>query len=236
MRRSALVVTVGLAVAGLAACGSSSRSAASRPASTTTPQASLSADAKARAALVVLSDLPAGWTSTPHQSDPSSPSEDRQLKECAGVQLNSTSSQDINSPDFHSGDQFEVDSSASVATSAQAAAQELKAIKEPHFVSCLQTVLASVVRSQSGSSDGVTVGQVTVEPLSIGVHGDDTAGFHVLIPVTVQGRSMTFFMDLALVRIGRVELSDTFIGIGQPFDTALEQQLLTKADTRLTTV
>jgi hypothetical protein len=236
MNRSALTCAAGLLCLGLASCGGggSSGKSTGTTAGSSTSQA---AQAKAQAALFQMSDLPPGWTSTPHQTDTSSKDDERKLRACVGLPPKTSTSNDLNSPDFKMGDQLEADSSASVVGSEQEATQEINALAGPKAVSCLRDSLVRTIQAQTAKgSSGATVGDVTLNPLNTAQYGDRSVAFQAAVPVTVQNQTVTVTLDLVLIRIAQVGITDTFIGTGQPFDTQLEQQLLTKSTQRASSV
>jgi hypothetical protein len=96
-------------------------------------------------------------------------------------------------------------------------------------VRTIQTQLAE-------GSSGATVGDVTLNPMNVAPYGDRSVAFQVLIPVTVQNQTVNVTIDLVLIKTGQVGITDTFIGTGQPFDSTLEQQLLTKSTQRASSV
>lgn len=232
-RRWALVLTAGFLTAGMAACGGSS-SKGSSPSTTASGAGSTAAtdQAEARAALLVVSDFPAGWTPTPHKSNGSSSDGSTQLRQCAGEPANEADTVESHSPDFKMGDQLEVDSSTNIKASAAVAERALAGIKGPRFIPCAKAEFEKIVRDEAAGQQA-TVGALSFTPLDIGHHGDGEAGFRIAVPLTAQGQTITLTLDLALVRSGAVERTYSFVGTGAVFDPALEQALLDKADARV---
>jgi hypothetical protein len=241
MNRSALALTAGLVCLGLVSCGgggSSGKSTGTTAESSTSESvpgpAASGPQAKAQAVLFQMSDFPPGWTSTPHQADTSSKDDERKLRACVGLPPKSSTSNDLNSPDFKMGDS-EADSSSTVVGSEQKATEEINALGDPKAVPCLRDSLVRTMQAQMAKGPGgATIGDVTLSPTDVGQNGDRTVAFQVVVPVTVQNQTITLTLDLVLIRIGQVGITDTFIGTGQPFDRQIEQQLLTKSTQRAT--
>ena len=253
MRVRTLIVVLASGALVVAACGSRNSTAKSssekhRPATTTTktpsstpPSRSALVDAqrRAQASLLVPSDFPPGWTSTPYVKTPDTPTDtaqSRQLANCLGVPNRDVNgSGDIHGLDFALGQKFKVNDSASVTRSEAEATQVLDAIKGPKFIPCFQPFATNDIKTGlAKTAPTANVGNVTVKRLDLPKYGDATAAIGVSVPLSGPGGQTTVYVDFVLVRSGQVGLEDVFSGVGQPIDRALEQHLVAKASDRLT--
>lgn len=223
--------SVVLSVLGLAlgACGSSSPT--SGP-GTTVP--SKAADlALARKSLVVLSDLPSGWTASGKitaGSGSNSGVPGAKLAGCIGVSkaVLETNWPTENSPTF--ADPTGVDSVSDQveafpdATKAQA---DFSSFANPKTPSCLATVLGPAIRQQAqkGGGAGVTVGTITASRLSTPSIGDESGEMELQVPITAPNGSTTLYLNLLVVTRGRLETTLTLTSPGAVFDPTLAQQV-----------
>jgi len=188
--------------------------------------------AQAKKALLELSDLPAGWTSSPSSSSGAgSFSGAPQLASCIGVptQLIVTTPPEVDSPQFENrgGTQI-VQDSISIYPSAKYARQEFAAVSSRKTPGCISALLNDV--SGSGLAGG-SAGSASVKRLP---SASGTAAFSVDTTVKAQGRAGTH-THLELVYLVRGQWGDalTLLDVGSSPSPALVAHLVSVAQSRL---
>ena len=191
--------------------------------------------AQAKKALLVLSDLPAGWTSSP-SSSPSSGAGSftgaPQLASCIGVptQLIVTTLPEVNSPQFQNrgGSQI-VQNSISIYPSAKYARQEFAAVSSRKTPGCISALLNDVSGSGLG---GGSAGSASVKRLP---SANGTAAYSVDTTVTSQGAGAGTHTHHELVYLVRGQRGDalTVISLGSSPSPALVARLVSVAQSRL---
>jgi len=188
--------------------------------------------AQAKKALLELSDLPAGWTSSPSSSSGAgSFSGAPQLASCIGVptQLIVTTPPEVDSPQFENrgGTQI-VQDSISIYPSAKYARQEFAAVSSRKTPGCISALLNDV--SGSGLAGGFA-GSASVKRLP---SASGTAAFSVDTTVKAQGRAGTH-THLELVYLVRGQWGDalTLLDVGSSPSPALVAHLVSVAQSRL---
>ena len=79
----------------------------------------------------------------------------------------------------------------------------------------------------------VVVEDVTVSSLTVPTVGEATVAFRGEVTLSVEGDIATFFADVVLIIDGRAELSIEFFNQDEPFDPALQEQLIQKVGDKL---
>ena len=113
--------------------------------------------------------------------------------------------------------------------------------QQPNAAACLQTVVTATVSQvlahPSNPSDtlplGMKLGSPTVATLSFPTLGDQSVAYRVTIPITGSVLSLGLYVDLVIAQKGRAIALLTFVGVLNPFDASLEQQLSTLTVGRL---
>jgi len=192
--------------------------------------------AHATKALLRLSDLPAGWTSSPatnggNNNFPGA----AQLASCIGVpsKLIQSNPPQVNAPDFHSKDQtLEVDDNVSVFPSTRYATAEYGAISNAKTAGCMSTLMNGPFKAQIAASagNGSSVGTIS---LTRAGSPRGTAAYDVGVPITTQGVVVHLALVITYFIQGRYGQNITFYGYGTPFPAALERHLLSVAQARL---
>ncbi len=209
-----------LLVAGVAACGSSKKATSNKtaPAATTTTTVGTTTttinpdQAKATAAVLTLSDLPAGWTSSPNTgSSDNSPGDSAfttQLASCLGVPVPSL---DANGPQANS-DTFSdpnetatVDDQVQVYPTAAAAAADYALFASPKTPGCLTKLFNGPLKAQitGALQPGQTVGSLTTAAKPFPQIADHSADIQVTFVITMSGVNVKGFVDLIVVIKGR---------------------------------
>jgi len=180
--------------------------------------------AQARHALIVRSDLPAGWTTTPSINPGSANFTGApQLASCIGVptQLIANTPPEVDSPRFQDkGAALAVQDTISVYPSARFARQEFAAISSNKTPGCISALLQDV---------GAGTGSTTVRRLT---SPKGTAAFTVDTTVQSAGGAGTH-LELVYLTEGQLGDAITLVGAGPPPPTALARHLLAVAKSRL---
>jgi hypothetical protein len=149
--------------------------------------------AQAKKALLVLKDMPKGWTSTKSSgAGNQSLLGAKKLANCIGINSSVVEANppQVESPDFHSANQaYEVDDQVSIFPSVTKAKAELKAVSNTKTPGCMTTILNGSYKSQIESSGGggTKVGTITV---TRGNSPKGTVAFVIVLPITAQGQSV----------------------------------------------
>ena len=211
------------------------------------PQQNVAADkALAQMAILKLSDFPAGWTSNPSQSSSSGDQQfgndlDTCLHTSESILRTNGSPASADSPEFDDSNANTAESAVQYRASTANAQAVMKIVQQTNFPSCMTTAISKVITSaiqnpSTGSTlpAGASVGSVTFAAMSFPTYADASKAFRLTIPITYSGLTLSAYFDLILVEKGRVVVSMDFLGAGQPFDTAMEQQLTSLVVGRLT--
>jgi hypothetical protein len=212
------VIAVGLFVSGAAAPAGAGTS---------------SSLAQAKKHLLVLSDMPRGWTVEKGSGGSGGSGAfpgGSQLAGCIGVPASvvNDNSPTSDGPYYQNKDQsLEVQDNVSEFPSTSHGRIELAALANPKTPGCVASFMngagKSAMEAQSGK--GETIGAVTVTPLDPKVFGSGVAGFVVSLPVTYQGVTVaTRIISVNAVK-GRFGQSITYNSYGNPFPTSLIKHL-----------
>ena len=193
--------------------------------------------AQARKALLVLSDMPAGWKSTKNTNNGNNNVGDRQLARCIGVatSLISENPPSVNSRQFQNTlGTLMVSDSVTVFPSPKNAAAEYATVTNPKTPGCMTSLASGPLKKQlfGKTPKGLTFGTPLVsatDPTAFGGAG----GFSLSVPVTTHGLTVNV-IDTELFAVkGRLGQQVIFTAIGTPFSVALEQHLTSVAVGRL---
>jgi hypothetical protein len=190
--------------------------------------------AKAKNALLVKSDFPAGWTSqgpvtTRNSSGDSFPGEN-QLASCLGIPkaLINVNTASATSPSFQNpaGTQF-VQDSVSVFHSAKVATRQYTSMSGPKVPTCLTSVLQGPAKSEldGAAGQGVTLGTATVTAANPAALVPHSSGFVVSFSVTSHG--VTDPSEVTVVTLVRGTLGSqlSLTSVGSPISNSLVRQL-----------
>jgi hypothetical protein len=182
----------------------------------------------AKAALLTLADMPAGWVATSvgtgatHTAPLSAP-----MAKCIHVSpsVATVKPLKVSSPDFTGPDRLDaVEDSASVYATAAQAAAAFKAMANRKTPPCMGVLgsapLQTSIEAQAGR--GAVVDSISIGPLPAGSVAPGQTGFMVRIPLTVKGKDVTIESTQIDFVKGKVLQQLTFNGNGGPF-TPLEQ-------------
>jgi len=204
------------------------------PPATTATQA---ADQAHAAALVLQqSDLPAGWSATPHQKTPTEDTDSQQLAACVGAPDPATAyTTNLDGPDLDMGDAA-VSSSVDFVRTPALAQADLAALRGAKFAPCVKTFATASLQREIQTSAGTTLEGVTLDPLAVASIGDASLAIRLIGSLRVQAQTVAVYVDLVFVLKGRAEVTASFTRSAQPFDAVLERSLVAKLGDKLRTV
>jgi hypothetical protein len=195
--------------------------------------------AQARKDLLVLSDMPAGWTSTknPNANNNSSLG-NKQLAHCIGVStsLIAENPPSVYSPQFQSGDgTLTVADNVAVFPSAKNATAEYSIGSNPKFPSCLTALASGPLKAKLFGKlpKGTTIGTPLVSAVAASALAPGISGYSLSVPVTAQGETLKVTVTQLITVKGRLGHQVTFTSAGTPFSLTVEQQIMKVAAARL---
>lgn len=194
--------------------------------------------AQARGDLLVLADMPAGWTTAKNPNTGNSTLGDTQLARCIGVSrtLVAENPPSVNSPQFQdTSGTLSVDDNVTVFPSARNAATEFAIGANPKTARCMTALATGPLKSKlfGKSPKGTSYGSPLVSPVDPSAFGSGVAGFSLSVPVLTHGITVNVTVtQLETVR-GRLGHQVTFTSVGSPFSIALEQHIMSVAAGRL---
>jgi hypothetical protein len=236
-RSWALLGAVSVLGLALGACGSSSGGNASSPttsgtaaASTTTTTMTQAADlALAKRSLVVLGDLPSGWTASGEISSGGGSGSNVPLAEiatCLGVPASEIQENEPteNSPTFNDPTKSaSVDDQVEVFPSATAAGIDFSTFANPKAPKCVAGILATLVKQGTQNNGGTKIGTITATRESFPDVGDHSGAIQLEVPV-LPGDTSVFF-TIAVITRGPLETTLALSSTGTPFSAAVAQQV-----------
>jgi hypothetical protein len=193
--------------------------------------------AQARHALLVLSDMPAGWV-TAKNTNSNTDVGNAQLARCIGVaeSLISENPPSVNSRQFQNRQAtLMVDDNVTVFPSTKNAAAELAVAHNAKTPGCMTQIASGPLKSKLFGTlpKGVSIGTPLVSPTASSAFGATTAGYSLSVPVTTQGQTLNITTTQLYAVKGRFGQQVTFTSVGTPFSITLEQQIMAAAVDRL---
>ncbi len=193
---------------------------------------------QARKALLVLSDMPVGWTTAKSPNNANSNVGNRQLARCIGVatSLIAENPPSVTSKQFQdTAGTLTVNDNVSVFPSTRNAAAEYATITNPKTPGCMTALASGPLKAQllGKPPKGVTVGTPLVSPTASSAFGAGVAGYSLSVPFTTHGTMVNVTVTNLFAVKGRLGHQITFTAIGVPFSIALEQRLASVAVSRL---
>ena len=184
----------------------------------------------AEKALLVLSDLPAGWVQDTDDDadddrDDADAAAEAVLAECleldpAFVETDETDGEPTADSAFESPEGLSVSSDVQVNPTVSEGEDVEAALTGGDGAACLQQAFEA-----SADASDVEVGEVTVEVLPFEPLGDQTAAFRATIPFETDDGTVLFVTDTMLVTKGRAVVSMDFTTLSEPWDDAEAQRL-----------
>jgi hypothetical protein len=194
--------------------------------------------AQARKSLLVLKDLPKGWTSSKSSNNNSPVPDAAQLASCLGVPVSLVNDNPptVYSPEFASKNGLEtVDDNVSSFSSAKAAKADFATATNSKAPTCMSADFNGAAKSelQSSFGAGASMGTVTVTRTPSSDYAPHSANITLFFPVTV--REVTLNVEISEVGYlkGNEEQTVTLSSIQTPFPTALARRLTALAADRL---
>ncbi len=258
--KAACGVTAALVVL-LASCGGGSGTKSS---STTVPggststtsagrsSAQLAADRQtARAALLRLSDLPAGWDAKARDDSsnntPALKAAEKAFGQCLGIDPALLSNQDdttkatATSDKFTDGQNMAVENNVEYEPDTTQLNQVMTALQQPQARQCFQTFVNTAVKSSiehpsPGSTipQGVTFGNPEVATVNLpGLNADTAVDYRVSMPVSARGFTISVYLDLLFATRARAVTLLTYQDVSKPFPADRETRLANTVLNRL---
>ena len=212
----------------LAGCGDGGGAA---PEDTSTTAASPAQDdaVRARRLVVRITDLPAGWTSRPHQRTPEDEQVERELRACLGGGQIPTRTAEADSDDFaNAGSQ--VTSRAVVAPTVEQARREHDRAATPEFSRCLTEVFRR--RFQRSPPEGAALQDLRADRLSVPPVADGLVAHRLTITLSAPQGNAVFYADLFVMRSERTSVSVNFVNPGSPFPADVERSVMDRLANR----
>ena len=195
--------------------------------------------AQARKDLLVLSDMPAGWTSTknPNANDNSSLG-NKQLAHCIGVSssLVAENPPSVYSPQFQDAQGIlTVADNVTVFPSVKNAAAEEAIGANPKTAHCMTLLATGPLKAKlfGKAPKGTTYGTPLVSAVDPSAFGSGVSGWALSVPISTQGVTVNVTSTQLVTVKGRLGHQVTFTSVGAPFSMTLEQHLMTVAAGRL---
>jgi hypothetical protein len=194
--------------------------------------------AAAKKSLLVLSDMPKGWTSTKSSNDNSTIPGSAQMARCLGVPVSliTDNPPTVNSREFDSKNGLlTVNDSIEVFPSAKAAQADFASDTNKKAPQCLTANFngpsKAVLQSQFGS--GVTVGAIKVARDPATYYAPHTTNITLFLPITQQGETINLTIsEVAFVK-GQEEQTVTLTSAQSLFPVSLSRHLTALAVNRL---
>jgi hypothetical protein len=194
--------------------------------------------AAAKKSLLVLSDMPKGWTSTKSSSDNSAIPGSKQMAHCLGVPVSqiTDSPPTANSREFDSKNGLlSVNDSVEVFPSAKAARADIASAESQKAPECLSANFngpsKALLQSQFGS--GVSVGSIKVARNPVTYYAPHTTNITLFLPVTQQGQTINLTISEVVFVKGQEEQTVTLTSAQSQFPVSLSQRLTALAVGRL---
>ena len=225
----------------VAACGGGS-SKSSSSTTTTAKKADPAADrALASGAVLTASDAPAGFTATPHTSSGDIPEQlKRDFANCLHVDFTAfddpPGAVDVNGPDLKNADtNAEIDNEIKIFPSKDTVDKDYTTFQNPDIETCLANLFDAAIKQEvaTSGSNGATFGKVTVDNFAVNTVPDRGVGFRITLPITAQGTTEIFYIDLIAVQRGRAEITVSSQSVGTPPDRDTAIALAKKMSDRL---
>jgi hypothetical protein len=200
---------------------------------------------QARKDLLVLADMPAGWTSTKNPNTGNNTLGDTQLAHCIGVPLAviEENPPSVNSRQFQNGQgTLTVADNVTVFPSAKNAVTEDAVAKNAKYPPCLTSLASGPLKTKlfGKSPKGTSMGTPLVSavaPFAVGsgVAGSaqNVAGIALSVPITAHGQTINVTITQLFTVKGRLGHQVTFTAIGESFPLVQEQQIMAVAAGRL---
>lgn len=177
----------------------------------------------AEAALLTLGDFPVGWEAAPRDEDEDDRAAREDIAQCVGVSydaLYNDTNTEAQSPTFTSEDDSEIEHTVSIAVDEVDMTEAFNIASTSEFRECAAEIVRESVAENSEQSDQeLTVGEISLNELSIGSFGDQTVAYRVTVPIETEGFNLEVKLEVAIVRVGRAQSNLTSTSIGSGIST-----------------
>ncbi len=192
---------------------------------------------RARNALLVLADMPAGWVKAKNTNSNNNIGS-AQLARCMGVSqaLIDENPPSVNSPQFQNRQgTLIVNDNVTVFPSVKNAAAELAIVANPKTPTCMTQLASGPLKTKLFGTlpKDVSLGTPLVSPTSASAFGANTPGFSLSVPITTRGVTVNVTVTQLSAVKGLYGQQITFTAIGDPFSIPLEQRITASAVGRL---
>jgi hypothetical protein len=218
-----------------AGCGSSSKTSTAP----NTPEQLKADKALAQQAVLIPSDLPAGYKGTPHKKssgDDIPKKVEQKFLACTRlpkrfIDDTNDSQPNADAPDFAKGSiatgpATEIDSSVEIDRSSKDISEPLAYLENDSVARCFQPFFHAALAAGLKDDPRFSIRGVTVKSVSAGAAGDEGAGFQGRMTIVSPIGPIDVFIDLFFVRTGRAAVTLTGIGFREPVGLDLEHGLL----------
>jgi hypothetical protein len=191
---------------------------------------------RAKKSLLVLADLPSGWTSSKASNNNSPFPGAAQLASCIGVPASviTYNPPSVGSPDFTSKDQLLlVGDSVQVYRSSKAAQADFSSLANAKTPSCMTADLNGPGKAEFDAQMGGGVGNVTVTRTPASDYAPHSTNFTMFLPVTIKGVTVNAELIVVDYVKGREEQTVVFSAFQSTFPTSLARHLTMVADGRI---
>jgi hypothetical protein len=199
-----------------------------------------SAIAQAKKGLLVLSDMPKGWTSAKGSGNGSGKFPgDKQLASCIGVSTKviTANPPTANSREFNSKNQYlSVNESIGVFPSTKAAQAQVVAYANPKTPGCMTTLVDTGSSRSAFAKDvgsGASVGSITATRTPAADVSAGTSGLTITVNVVTQGVTVPLEITQVVGVKGKEGYQLILTSVGTPFTASLSRHLTQLALTRL---
>jgi hypothetical protein len=232
--RALQIMACGSAFLVLAACGSSSsKTGVSSPPSATSAatgstSASSSAAGQARLAAIVAqqSDLPAGWSATAYQADPSSAASQAAMLACVGEKNTDPDKVgEAHSSDYSQG-QASISSQAASYKSQSDIDSDIAVLKNPKISSCYEQLIKTQVAASLPQGTQIKAVSITITPGSGGGPANVVATGTGTVTVSAAGGQASVYLDVAFITGPKIEAEADFENIGSPVAAGVRTALI----------
>jgi hypothetical protein len=209
-----------------------------------TPFPTAAAQSAANAAVLSISDLPAGWSTSKDESDDSESTEfQKQLADCLGAPTSIINGDEaaahVETPDFDSPDGSITVSETLSVDRTERTKQVFAILHKSNFTDCMTDALGAYMKKAFADSDdpdlqSVKLGDLEVGQLSAGQYADDTVALRATVPVEVSGISTSVYLDVLYVRQDNAVENMTFEGVGTPVEPQTTAKFTRLATRKLT--
>ncbi len=194
--------------------------------------------AQARKDLLVLADMPSGWTSSKNPNTSNNTLGDNQLAHCIGVStaLITENPPSVNSPQFQDAQgTLTVTDNVTVFPSVKNAAAEDAVAANPKMAHCMTLLATGPLKAKlfGKAPKGTTYGTPLVSAVDPSAFGSGVSGWALSVPISTQGVTVNVTSTQLVTVKGRLGHQVTFTSVGAPFSMTLEQHLMTVAAGRL---